>query len=200
MRESMESVGGDYFTWFQPLIPEGAILGFVPTAVADSTFADWLEREEFDARGLSHALWWWTSRGDTNAIERYLERGGWRAQGLAALALARGDTAEALLRFEEREPAWDHPNNTTIVHARLLKATGRKAEALKVLQDRFVNDWPLASRVVWVLERARLAEQVGEAEQAIRDYRFVTRVWTHADPELQPSVREAESAVLRLGG
>gem|GEM_PF-2629344 len=34
----------------------------------------------------------------------------------------------------------------------------------------------------------------------MRDYRFVTRVWAHADPELQPVVREADEAVVRLAG
>jgi hypothetical protein len=86
------------------------------------------------------------------------------------------------------------------VRARLLESQGRHAEALEVLQSRFLNDWPLASRILWIMERARLADRLGQAEPALRDYRFVTRVWAHADPELQPVVEEAEAAAFRLGG
>jgi hypothetical protein len=53
---------------------------------------------------------------------------------------------------------------------------------------------------MWMLERARLAEELGQTEPALRDYRFVTRVWASSDSELQPVVREAEAAVARLGG
>ena len=60
--------------------------------------------------------------------------------------------------------------------------------------------WPLASRVTWILERARLADRLGQTETALRDYRFVSQVWADAVPELQPIVREAEEAVARLGG
>lgn len=50
------------------------------------------------------------------------------------------------------------------------------------------------------MERARLEERLGPPELALRDYRFVTRVWALADPELQPVVRKAADAVDRLGG
>ncbi len=198
LRESMEFAGTGYTTWWQPLMPEAAILGFVAPAIADSALGEWLEREQFDPRGLSFALWWWVERGDKASIERYLERGGWEAQGEAALALARGDTLGAIQHLEERRPAWDHPNHTTIYHARLLRALGRDREAFDVLMARFPNDWSLASRVVWILERARVADSVGERDQALRDYRFITKVWLYADPEFQPVVVEAWEAVARL--
>jgi DNA-binding SARP family transcriptional activator/TolB-like protein len=198
LRESVEVAGGDYATWFQALVPEAAMLGFVRAEVADSSFADWLDREEFDPDVLAHELWWWASRSDTSAIKRYLERGGLEPVGQAALTLARGDTAQAILQLGQVKTSRIHTNLTVLVHSRLLAAKGSPAEALEVLQSRFLNDWPLASRVVWILERARLAEQLGQPEQALRDYRFVTRVWARADPELQPRVREAGAAVRRL--
>ena len=200
LRESVEVAGGDYATWFQALMPEAAMLGFVPAGVADSAFADWLDREEFDPDVLANELWWWASRSDTSAIQRYLERGGHEPVGQAALALARGDTVEAIDRLEQVPTSWIHTNLTVLARASLLKNVGRPEEALEVLQSRFLNDWPLASRVLWILERARLAEQLGRTEPALRDYQFVTRVWANADPELQPVVSEAEEAVLRLGG
>jgi hypothetical protein len=48
------------------------------------------------------------------------------------------------------------------------------------------------------MERARLADRLGQPEPALRDYRFVTRVWASADAELQPVVEEAAAAVQRL--
>ena len=87
-----------------------------------------------------------------------------------------------------------------LTETRLLESQGRDAEALEVLRQRFLNDWPLASRVLWIMERARLAGRLGQPEPALRDYRFVTRVWANADPELQPVVKEARDAVVRLDG
>ena len=200
LQESVELAGGEYATWFQALVPEAAMLGFIDAEVADSSFADWLEREQFDPNVLAHELWWWAARSDTAAIQRYLERGGHDGVGRAALALARGDTADAILRLETIEPGRLGSNLTVLVRARLLVAVGRDAEALEVLQGRFINDWPLASRVTWMLERARLADRLGQTETALRDYRFVSQVWADADPELQAIVREAEEAVARLGG
>jgi hypothetical protein len=200
MRESVELAGGEYATWFQALMPEAAMLGFIDAEVADSSFADWLELEKFDPNVMAHELWWWAARSDTAAIQRYLERGGHEQISLAALALARGDTADAILRLETIEPGWLGSNLTVLVRARLLDAVDRDSEALEVLQSRYINDWPLVSRVIWMMERARLADRLGQKEQALRDYRFVGQVWADADPELQPIVREAEEAVKRLGG
>jgi len=200
LRESVELAGGEYATWFQALMPEAAMLGYVAPEVADSSFADWLEREKFDPNVMAHELWWWAARSDTAAIQRYLERGGHESISRAALALARGDTADAILRLETVEPGWLGSNLAVLVRARLLNSVGRDAEALEVLQGRFINDWPLASRVIWIMERARLADRFGQTESALRDYRFVSQVWANADPELQPIVEEAEAAVLRIGG
>ena len=199
MSESVEVAGGEYSTWFQALMPEAAMLGYVSPEVADSSFADWLEQEEFDPNVMAHELWWWAARSDTSAIQRYLERGGHDGVGRAALAFARGDTADAILRLETVEPGWLGSNLSVLYRARLLEAVGRDAEALEVLQSRFINDWPLASRVIWIMERARLADRLGQTEPALRDCRFVSQVWADADPELQPIVREAETAALRLG-
>jgi serine/threonine-protein kinase len=198
LNESAEVAGTYYSGWFQALVPEAALLGTVPAEVADSTFADWLERVELDPNVMTHALWWWASQADTSAIHRYLERGGDEPIGRTALALARGDTTEAILLFEDVKTGWVHTNLTVLTRAKLLESQGRDAEALEVLQARFLNDWPLASRVLWIMERARLADRLGQPEPALRDYRFVTRVWASADAELQPVVEEAHAAALRL--
>ena len=49
-----------------------------------------------------------------------------------------------------------------------------------------------------MLDRARIAESLGEREKAIDSYRFVVDVWRHADPELEPYVREARAGLGRL--
>ena len=55
-----------------------------------------------------------------------------------------------------------------------------------------------ASQGIWALERARLAEKVGEYEKAKQWYAYVTAVWQHADAELQPFLAEARDALGRL--
>ena len=54
-------------------------------------------------------------------------------------------------------------------------------------------------RVPFVLDRARLAERLGDRATAVKYYQFVVQAWLHADPELQPYVAEAHAALERLG-
>jgi hypothetical protein len=49
------------------------------------------------------------------------------------------------------------------------------------------------------LERGRIAEDLGERQKARDAYQFVADVWQHADPELEPYVREARAGLERLG-
>lgn len=44
---------------------------------------------------------------------------------------------------------------------------------------------------MWTLKRARVAERLGDPEQASRDYQYVANVWRHADPKLRTYVTEA---------
>jgi hypothetical protein len=39
---------------------------------------------------------------------------------------------------------------------------------------------------------------MGEREKATRSYQYVADVWRHADPELQPYVREAKEGLSRM--
>ena len=55
-------------------------------------------------------------------------------------------------------------------------------------------------RVPLVLDRARLAERLGDRPMAINYYQFAAQAWLHSDPELQPYVAEARTALERLGG
>jgi hypothetical protein len=77
--------------------------------------------------------------------------------------------------------------------ARKRPAGGRSPGSLVV-------DHPSPFFVIARLERARIAEQLGDRDTAIRWYRFVVAAWRHADPELQPRVAEARTAAAVGGG
>lgn len=49
-----------------------------------------------------------------------------------------------------------------------------------------------------MVERARLAEIVGDRERALDAYQFVLDAWRKADPALQPYVAEARAGLRRL--
>jgi hypothetical protein len=94
-----------------------------------------------------------------------------------------------------------------LTEARLLRAIGQARQAGAML-DRWV--WtggglapgvPLGSSplfVLGILERGRIAESLGERQKARDSYQFVVDVWRHADPELEPYVREARAGLERL--
>jgi hypothetical protein len=156
------------------------------------------------------------SVGDTATIERFgrsvdsLARAGvpavlrprLRLAGALAqayLALARRDTTAALRRFEAI------PDTLCIscvidrlTKARLLAARGRDREADALLGVR-VSRMPAMLEPLYALERARVAERLGMRERAIDAYQLVADAWIHADPDLQPFVREAKAALKRLG-
>jgi hypothetical protein len=48
------------------------------------------------------------------------------------------------------------------------------------------------------LNRARVAERLGDREQAAGLYQYVLDAWRHADPELRSHVAEARDGLKRL--
>jgi len=170
------------------------------------------------------AAGWWAQRRDTTALLRLMHRGdsvAKVARGVgelvdaraderlagAALALARRDTTEALRQFlafpdslctrmyGSLSPSLA-PLNT--VRFQLLAAKGRDREAALVL-DRQVTLPLTVGSVLATLERAHVAERLGDRATAVQKYRLVVDVWRNADPELQQYVAEARSALTRLG-
>ncbi|MGH7615157.1 MAG: BTAD domain-containing putative transcriptional regulator [Gemmatimonadales bacterium] len=156
------------------------------------------------------AALWWASQRDTVSLLRLARHEAAGARTLntaavspyarpvpefvhAALALARGDTATALRRFRPDSscPGAQQPRSAQF---RLLVATGRDAEAAWVWERTYEHPVPL------MLERARVAERLGDRPTAIKYYRFVVEAWLHADPELQPFVIEARAALRQLEG
>jgi serine/threonine-protein kinase len=133
----------------------------------------------------------------------------WRvADGL--LALARGDTARAALRVDRhyRAPtptefageqgvtrafAWGDLLTRLGEHRLALEAYGRLDSA-----DQRVRHPGLLVRS-WA-ERGALHQQLGEIPQAIEQYQRFVDAWEYADPELQPMVDRARSAVAALRG
>jgi hypothetical protein len=84
-----------------------------------------------------------------------------------------------------------------LIEARLLASQGRARQAGEVL-DRWVwkGEGPLY--VLGMLDRARIAESLGEREKAMQSYQFVIDVWRRADAQLQPYVSEARTALTRM--
>ena len=162
---------------------------------------------------------WWAMEGDTAAIQSYLQifTAAQRrlrtpsgvamlranlAAGRAYLALAEGDTVSAVSRLlvtaDTLHECW-YENRLTLVQ--LLVAESRYREAARRVERR----WPGTTEcsngyddVIWTMERARVFDHLGRRDQAMANYAFVADAWRTADPELQPYVREARSAIARL--
>jgi serine/threonine-protein kinase len=159
-------------------------------------------------------LIWWASRRDSRSIRRFERLADSLARasvdpsireqsvyGVAAarayLALVRGDSSEALTRFEAL------PDSLCVgcyseSLTRLLLRSARRQDRAVVETPWPWSEAPMAREVVARLEQARAAERLGERERAISGYRFVAEAWRNADPELRPYVAEARQALARL--
>ena len=181
-------------------------LGAIPDDSAVVIFRRW--REEGIDRFST--LWWFAERGDTAAVRDYIEglanpeafeeRVAPYAQqaSQAYLALARGDTAAAAAMFREVPDSlcwWC--SYVRLTRVRLLAATGQDAAAARLLERR-LRQFPDALEPVWVLERGRVNERLGNREVAVDAYQFVADAWRHADPDLQGYVDEAKAGLARL--
>jgi hypothetical protein len=198
-----------------------ALAGAVPPGEAQASFREWMKAaspEEISFELLSGRLGvlaWWSSHRDTAALRKassswdglLRSAGGarelelWARYGVAAsqahLALALADTAEAATLFAALPDTVCPCVPDRLLTARLLAARGQAQQA-KTLLDRIwlANRDPSAGMLV--LERARIADRLGQREAAGGLYRFVADLWKTADPELQPYVAEARDRVERL--
>jgi hypothetical protein len=201
-----------------------SLLGVIPESLAVTTFGHAFEpgkpweippfkRQARQLRGLP----WWLARQDTASLARFARRAEQEARSqpsakgklrsrylhLAAtayLALARADSVPALRLFQSIPDTLCIENACSyekLIEARLLASQGQARRAGAVL-DRWVwsGEGPLF--VLGVLEQARIAERLGERQKALDSYQFVADVWRHADPELEPYVREARAGLERL--
>jgi hypothetical protein len=198
----------------------------IPDSLAATSFGHALEtgkawevlpfnnRPARQLRGLP----WWQARRDTLSLARFALRaeqegrtqksaiGKLRgrylhAAAIAYLALARSDSVGALRLFQSIPDTLCIVNicyYEKLVEARLLASERRARQAGEVL-DLWVwrAEGPLY--VLAMLDRARIAESLGERVKAMQAYQFVVDVWRGADPQLQPFVVEARTALTRLG-
>jgi tetratricopeptide (TPR) repeat protein len=160
--------------------------------------------------------------GDTVSARRYLadldrprtERAAATVAGdgagsvRAQLALLRGRPSEAavaleeVLRLEARvgliggSPFYSQ-GLERLRYAEALERLGRLDEALSWYGSFSSNSiFDLVYVVPSHLHRARIAERLGQRDEAVRHYQRVVALWQGADPELQPLVEEARG---RLG-
>lgn len=193
-----------------------ALLGGAPADTLSRALGPW-SQGPFEAGVLHPFLPWLAAVSDTDGIRRF---GRWvdslrtvggppalrprlgLASGLtrAYLALARHDTTTALRLFEAiPDTVCIGCVTDRLTKARLLAARGRDREADALLGVR-LGRMPVMLEPAFALERARVAERLGNRARAIDAYQLVAEAWRHADPELQPFVQEATAALARLGG
>jgi hypothetical protein len=169
----------------------------------------------------SDPLWnfgrWLAARGDTLGLKALVRRADSLAhlpgQGpdrrrsatlapqtaRAYLALARRDTAGALAALDAvPDSLLGRAHILRLTKAQLLAAHGRDREAAQVLDEIPWDPRIFPVLVLIDLERARVAERLGEVPRAVEGYQYVVGMWRHADPELQPFVDEARQALGRL--
>jgi serine/threonine-protein kinase len=196
-----------------PQLAEAALLSREVPDTAPAMFRRWVSGSWLAPASL--LLPWYAAERDSGTIRQLERRGDSLARAAptevdrnaalyvsqaapAYLSLLRRDTAEAIRRFEAL------PDSLCFVcyfHrltlAQLLSARQEDARAARLL-DRELIELLVPSKVLWTLERARVADRMGDRERASREYQYVAGIWRHADPELQPYVTEARQALARL--
>jgi hypothetical protein len=202
------------------LLADFLLFGVAPPDTARAGLARALSGRRWGDLFVLGVLPWWANRRDTASLGRitryslagfdsatppgYLTRywkGWWgclAGAGSAHLAVVRADTVDALRRFAALGDSSCPILYVRLPQAELLAARARYREAAVLLEPDYL-DAPVPREVYRYLVRARVAERLGERDQAIRAYASVVRLWRNADPELQPYVREAREGLRRLG-
>ncbi|HXV90875.1 MAG TPA: serine/threonine-protein kinase [Gemmatimonadales bacterium] len=197
---------------FAPVLVDAALFGVRTPDSALRVSRRWVAASQLVPAGAALPLW--EAVGDTAAVQDYARaltpatvpheslRRYLTARAAASLALARGDTGDAVRRHAALPESLCGGCQSALAQARLttaqlLSARGRHQEAALRLGPELPGlVRPLA--VLTVLARARANEQLGRTGAALADYRFVADVWRAADPELEPYAQEARAAVDRL--
>jgi eukaryotic-like serine/threonine-protein kinase len=198
------------------VLAEMALASLGVESEARPVFAEWLRTNPREAVYefplLAFAGAWWAQQRDTVSLREMARRvtvapanvaeartGAYSAAVAGAyLALARGDTAESLRRFAALpDSLCELCSVPRFVYARLLASTGHPREAAAILAERSTL-LPSAIDVLWALERARVAERLGDTATARRSYAVVATAWRDADADLAPVVDGARTALKRL--
>jgi eukaryotic-like serine/threonine-protein kinase len=167
---------------------------------------------------LHLALPWWYADRDTAALKRFeiqVVAGARRHPNPVAkaylrnlaevarayLVLARGDSTAGMRMFAALPDSLCALSNCffeKFTLAELAAARGQDREAAAIY-DRWLrarSGSPLF--VLGRLNRARVAERLGDRDRAADLYQYVVDVWRHADPELQPHVAAAKDGLERM--
>jgi serine/threonine-protein kinase len=217
LREALRAAGDAA----RPVVAEAAMAGGMPKDSAATIFGHWLRRDTTLVGGMVR---FWVEQRDTMALRDLVRLADAMARGTrtsqfrnlseqhlrdlghyigagarAQLALARGDTSQALARLlslpDTLCPSCSLDRLTT---AQLLAARGRHEEAATILNRGRPNGLTLIDGGLWQLERGRVNEQLGRRGDAMDAYRFVADLWHAADPPLEPLASEARTALQRL--
>lgn len=226
LREAQGVIEGERQPTYMPSLPaELALAGAGQPDSAEAIFGRWLRHSPLWPPGewprggapgpLMFVLPWWAARRDTLALAHYTRRADsaqretsrprerevtkYAAEASRAYtALARGDTVAALRRFEALPDDIWWGALEQVTEGQILARRGRDADALKLFEGAFPINWWGPARVLAALDAARAAERLDQGERATAAYQFVLDAWRHADPELEPYVREARAGLERL--
>jgi eukaryotic-like serine/threonine-protein kinase len=218
-QEARASVPGSPITdLFNPVLDLALLGAFPPDSVRIMVRALLAGDSLWPPSRLHYALPWWYADRDTAALKRFEIQAVASARrypspvakaylrtvaevGHAYLVLARGDSTEGLRMLAAL------PDSLCALRGcffekftlpELLAARGRDREAAAIY-DRWLRarDWsPLF--VLGRLNRARVAERLGDRARAAELYQYVVNAWRHADPELRPHVAAARDGLERL--
>jgi tetratricopeptide (TPR) repeat protein len=196
-----------------------ALLGAVsPDSVRNRVRALVARGSLWPPSGSRYAVPWWYADRDTAALKRFELQAGVAARrypspvakaylrnlaevARAYLVLARGDSTEGfrmLAALPDSLCALSDCFFEKFTLAELAVARGQVREAAAIY-DRWLRarDWsPLC--VLGRLDRARVAERLGDRARAAGLYQYVVDAWRRADPELQPHVATAQDGLERL--
>ncbi len=199
------------------LLAEIAWLETEPAASIGALFARTLREMDLDATLM--AVPWWAAHRDIASLERYLDLADRRVRSVSDarerarhastveavrgyLALARGDSAEAL-RWLPPTAGFRGPGSLyeRLLRARLYTAHHRDRDALAALGEpgpcslQRAEPCLAPAQLLWTLERAKVAARIGDGDQAVTALREVTDAWWRADPPLQTALATARAVV-----
>jgi serine/threonine-protein kinase len=199
-----------------PHLVEAALLSAAPPDSAASMFRAWFSNRPLAAAATT--LPWWAARRDsvsiravqrrsdsvallsaTSEVDRKLAK--YTSEATQAyLALVRHDTAIAIQRLEALpDTLCPLCYFQRLILGQLLSARQEDQKAAKLLEP-WLTELLVPSEILWTLERARVAERLGDREKAAHNYQYVADIWRHADPELQAYVTEAREGLTRVVG
>jgi eukaryotic-like serine/threonine-protein kinase len=131
------------------------------------------------------------------------QRGYDRADGLVDIAM--GNTQQGLAKVRRGVEGWGCAPCETGVLAQAYDLAGRPDSAAVYWKAYLHTTWGLPDSDSWALPMAyrrlgEISEARGRRDDAVEYYNQFVSLWEHADPELQPQVREIRNRISKLVG